>query len=561
MIKKILVLVGVCLLLMTSAALAAGADVSIEASEPVYTVTGFTTDVTVYFAEPSLHHDRVYLSYHICDEEGNMLVFENQRIPFDIEEDGSATIKVRVVNSALPELAQMQRAAVHFDFVDEKNAFWFSYNPAVNFQEGVVLFECGQQGNEHAASATIVAVLICVVGVGLIVFATLRRRKTEKQNGGEKLAQPGKPLDFLNLLRAIGCICVVFSHYAGFLCGNLSTSFAQLMIRQQDAPRLLQNLLIEYPNGLGAAIFFPITGFLAARSLDKDSKLSFVLQKLVRIYPVYIGGLVVLYVTSILYTNWAGTTLPWGFKGWLATASLLRDWMWIPSVDGLGWSLEVNLKMYIVYFLLKKLRILEKSFSMVLVMTGGAAFNMVVAPYLNTFMEFNMQLYVVAYVLVFSVVFLMFGMIGIVFYNYYSRKWDLKESLATGVTCFLCFYLALTHSMLSVEVYLKPYTISATLFALGFLLRERIRVGRVMSFIAKISFSVYVLHALSGYYMMSVFDHYGVHPYLSLAATVTLCIVGSLVFYKVVEAPLSKGLRKLFSGKGSQADRSAAQSA
>jgi len=117
-------------------------------------------------------------------------------------------------------------------------------------------------------------------------------------------------------------------------------------------PSFLLIHVIDRSGEISVSIFFLITGFLVPYSLDKNPKASFLLQKALRIYPVYIAGSALMFLTSVLYTNWAGTVLPWGLKEWLASVSLLRDWMWIPSIDSLGWTLEVQLKMY---------KVLEKS--------------------------------------------------------------------------------------------------------------------------------------------------------------------------------------------------------
>lgn len=532
--KKVLAILAVLLMWSIPAVIEATADtdVTIEAGELVHSESGLTTDVMVHFDDLALYHEQVYLSYHIYDENGAVLVFENQRIPFAPEEDGRACVTVNVNHNS------GQPAQIRFDLVDERNAFWFSTNTEIAFQTEVVHLGREQQGQASSATATVIAGVICVAGVATFIFVALKRKR---KTGGDNLTVPGKRLDFLDLLRAFACLCVVYSHYAGYLLGNLNGYFSQLLDCQQERPRFLLLRVIEDPSGLGVSIFFLITGFLTAHSLEKDSKASFLLRRLLRIYPVYIAGLAIMWVTSILYTRWAGTTLPWGISEWLASASLLRDWLHIPSVDALGWTLEVQLKMYVGYFLLKRWRILDNCFRMILLMAGAAAFNMIMGPY----MKIDSVLQPILYVVIFSVVFLLFGLLGVVLHNYHCGKWNMRESAAVCVVCFLCFRLALTHSEVVGVGHLPAYTTGAVIFVLAFLMREHVRVGWIMSFLAKISFSVYVLHAINGYYLLSIFDRYGVHPYLSMAAVITLCIIISYVFYRLVEAPLLTRIRKL----------------
>lgn len=346
-------------------------------------------------------------------------------------------------------------------------------------------------------------------------------------------------------MRAFACLCVMYSHYVGYVLGAVNGVFAQLLDSHWESPSFLLTHVIDNPSETGVSVFFLITGFLIPYSLDKNSKASFLLQKALRIYPVYIAGSALMFFTSVLYTHWAGTVLPWGFKEWVASVSLLRDWMWIPSIDSLGWTLEVQLKMYVVYFLLKRLRILDNSFSLILTMAGGTALSMIISFYLPGFLEKNLRLYTTMYVIVFNVVFLLYGLIGIALYNYCIGKWDLKESLAAGAASYLFFYLALTRAPMMGEATVKSYTASAAIFVIAFLMRERIKISRALSFISKISFSVYVVHGLNGYYLLSVFDSMGTNPYVALAVTFVLCIIVSYAFYKVVEEPMSKLIKSV----------------
>ena len=93
-------------------------------------------EVTISTTEPGLFHDQVKLSWHVYDEAGNPLVYENQRIPFTLGADNKASVPVEIDLSKLG-LAP-QTVTIQFDLVDEENLFWFADSTEVVLQrEGV----------------------------------------------------------------------------------------------------------------------------------------------------------------------------------------------------------------------------------------------------------------------------------------------------------------------------------------------------------------------------------------------------------------------------------------
>lgn len=130
----------VCLFLVVCCAFARadGNQVTIETGAMTYSEVGFAVDVTVKFEDMSLYNDQVYLSYHIVDEDGGELLFENQRIPVNLEA-AFATIYVDCAN--LEELADRETAVIQFDLVDQKNIYWFSQKMDIAFQSTSVVFD------------------------------------------------------------------------------------------------------------------------------------------------------------------------------------------------------------------------------------------------------------------------------------------------------------------------------------------------------------------------------------------------------------------------------------
>lgn len=415
-----------------------------------------------------------------------------------------------------------------------------------------------------ASQAVIIAIVALVWIAVLVIDRYIRKKKTSgrgtpgNDQRGEapaaapsdvlSAARPTSRLEFISWLRGVACISVVAVHYFGVYFSGLQASFSQILPGSHTMPKVVGTLLtfIEASHislgATGVGIFFLITGFVTTMSLQRDNRVSFLLKRLIRIWPVYIAGTAVLYIVSRLYTAWAGTAMPAGVKGFLIQASLIRDFLWVPSVDGIGWTLEVQVKIYVVLFLLSKLRLLDKWKVMAGLSLLGALFVAAVQPYLGTWLQTNMRLYVTAYVLSTSAVYVIFSFIGAAFCNLFTGKWDLRESAAAVAVCAYAFYLSSVSTNSPLTSY---YFAAAAIFAIAYVIRDQIRTGRVMAFISKISFSLYIVHALNGFYLLSVLDHMGVGFYPAVMVTITAAVGLAYVLYIAVERPCAKLSKKI----------------
>jgi peptidoglycan/LPS O-acetylase OafA/YrhL len=345
---------------------------------------------------------------------------------------------------------------------------------------------------------------------------------------------------------------VIWSHYVGVFEANdtIQSIFPQMLPRSQSKTVFFTNIVIAFESlninfgALGVSVFFLITGFLTAKSLDRDNRASYLVKRVFRIYPVYIVGTVILYLTTFAYTRWAGTAMP-GARDFVIQASLLRDWLWIPSVDQIGWTLEVQIKMYLLYFLLHKLRVLQRSKTVMLTAGTGAVLAVGIWPYADAIANFNWRAYTVLYVCMFSIVFLIYGLLGTVFYQYFCGRWTRKESIVTGGFCLFCFWMSLEESALA-GANLRSYLVGAALFGATFLLRDRIQCKHAIAFISTISFSIYIVHGLNGYYLLSILDHYGINPYISLCITTGTALLLACGLYRFVEKPGAQLLKKIY---------------
>lgn len=102
-------------------------DVAVTAAAPVREDGGISIDVTVTFKEDSLYNEGVYLSYHILDQNGELLQFENTRYPLTVQ-GGRAEQTILISSADMPTGENGEAMVIQLDLVDTQNVFWFSEN-------------------------------------------------------------------------------------------------------------------------------------------------------------------------------------------------------------------------------------------------------------------------------------------------------------------------------------------------------------------------------------------------------------------------------------------------
>ncbi|NNM58790.1 MAG: acyltransferase family protein [Legionellales bacterium] len=110
--------------------------------------------------------------------------------------------------------------------------------------------------------------------------------------------QESERLMFAHFLRGLAALLVVCWHFGViFWAAPPSASSGLLTIPPQHFnlnPVYLKiaAFLFSYIDlgALGVALFFLISGFVIAASLDKSSLISFIIGRIFRIYPTYIVG-------------------------------------------------------------------------------------------------------------------------------------------------------------------------------------------------------------------------------------------------------------------------------
>jgi peptidoglycan/LPS O-acetylase OafA/YrhL len=147
----------------------------------------------------------------------------------------------------------------------------------------------------------------------------------------------------IDLLRFLAAMAVVLFHYTfrGFSEGGYNP--------------------IEYPvisefsryGYLGIHLFFIISGFVILLSAMNRSAFKFAISRIVRLYPAFWAGVSI----SALIVYWYGAPLfEVNLSQYLMNLTMLSGYIGVEHVDGVYWTLLVELRFYALIFLLLLIR-------------------------------------------------------------------------------------------------------------------------------------------------------------------------------------------------------------
>ncbi len=132
----------------------------------------------------------------------------------------------------------------------------------------------------------------------------------------------------LDLIRFFAALSVVFYHY--------TTSSAYPLF----------NEVAKY-GYLGVPLFFIISGYVIALSANNRSPVPFAISRFVRLYPALWAGVIFTVVILMVFSDKQYSILQI-----LANFTLINEYLGVEDIDGVYWTLKIELKFYACTFLL-----------------------------------------------------------------------------------------------------------------------------------------------------------------------------------------------------------------
>ncbi len=321
----------------------------------------------------------------------------------------------------------------------------------------------------------------------------------------------------LDAIRGIAVILVLLYHYSTWYHQSLGYSVTKAAFTFWDGK-------------VGVHLFFILSGFVIFLTLNATHTLyEFVVHRFARLYPAYWVGVLVTFTLLMLFPI-PGREVTTGQA--LLNLTMLQKWLSVPAIDGVYWTLAVELTFYFIMsflFIMRLLKHIDTLASVWLVL-------IFLANYMDAKMDVSLSGAIKLMLL------LDYGSLfiaGIMFFRLQNNDdknfWHVVLNLV----------LALVVSCIVFEDYwIWMLGFHALFLAIILGLGKWIIMGPLV-FIGNISYSLYLVHQNLGYILINWLEKLGVANSISVLLIPAIgCILLAWVVNILVENPARRAIRR-----------------
>ncbi len=363
----------------------------------------------------------------------------------------------------------------------------------------------------------------------------------------DRTASAGQPvhrLVFANQLRGLAALSVACSHLIGvyWLMREVVGYATFSPVQTGDPPPIVGAVTFAWfqmgPFGVG--LFFLISGLVVPISLGEHSRGSFLLARLVRIYPTYMAALaielIVLYASAL---NWERPFF-YSFATIATNGLLINNLLGYPSIDLVNWTLSVELKFYLLLMIVApsiragRIRVLFAY--AVALCAGNAALHGTALARQDALQALSTE-----------AVFVVFMFVGVLF-NFRLRRLLSRLHFVAAVAAMSVLFVACWRwSPLDAQIPVVTlnYFYALGLFGVLYLVRAHVHAFRLFDFMAAISYPFYLMHSMLGYTVLKLAMLRWALSYTE-ALPLAVCVVGAvatLLHFTVERSTMRLGRR------------------
>ncbi|GIU00529.1 acyltransferase [Sulfurovum sp. TSL6] len=324
----------------------------------------------------------------------------------------------------------------------------------------------------------------------------------------------------LDALRGLAAVSVMLFHYLTKYTHNQAPLFSFSL------------------GGLGVSLFFMISGFVIFMSLNKKSTLkTFIISRFTRLYPGYWSAVIITSLVLYFSDNF------FDFDRFLANLTMLQYWLRFTNIDGVYWTLRVELTYYILMVFIVTIGMITKIHKTVFFWMS-----LQVGVYLLLNIEFenhsiNFILLVIRSLLILDYAHLFIA--GMMLFQIYNDNQKVKSYI-------ILLLSVLVGSLVSDLTHLIAFILFIFLFLLIFSSNIKFLRLSVFTYIGTISYSLYLLHQIVGYKIMDMLYVLGFNFWSVITITIIIIFLLASLNWKIFEVYVSKFIRSFLTNKVNQ---------
>jgi peptidoglycan/LPS O-acetylase OafA/YrhL len=370
-----------------------------------------------------------------------------------------------------------------------------------------------------------------------------------------------KKVQFADSLRGIAALVVMSFHYVGFWHSRDRiaeiSNFPPLPPGDPATPASLLALAGTYPFvpiEFGVALFFLVSGFVIPFSFANYSRCGFLVARVLRLYPTYMVGFLVTVLALLTAGLVYGRSFPYPTEAVLIHVFPgIRDIAWSPNIDFVVWTLEVEVKFYLLCLLLAPL-LRWGSIVAFVAPLGAVAFCVAAVLWLPTREAMpplggaGIIVWQVIWAFMYSAPMIVFMFIGVAIHYLFRGILGLPGAIGLVALLFALFCAMPTARLYgpAFASYAPPsFGAAVVVFGISAALPARFFAWRGLSWAAGISYPLYVVHGVGGYILMRILAGAGIHPLVCIILTIAAAIATATAIHVLVEVPTHRLGRRL----------------
>ena len=326
----------------------------------------------------------------------------------------------------------------------------------------------------------------------------------------------------LDVLRGIAAVCVVIYHY---------TSNFQRVYGHTSPP-----LFSFHYGALGVLLFFLISGFVIFMTLEKTQRpRNFVRSRFSRLYPAYWAALLLTFAV-LRFSHLPGRTP--SFARLAVNFSMIQGLVGVQHVDGVYWTLQVELCFYTIMLVLFMAGQLRWAQFWLLALMGLRLAQVYFLPENSAFLQHHPriarsvsqieQVLILDYVHAF--------LIGITLYNIWKNGWRLTYAMILGICLLYSFWYGPRDDF----YFTLGFVTLVYAASHGYL---SLLENRVMLFLGLISYSLYLTHQNIGYVVLRWMEGHGANANVAILAALVVALAAASALTYAIERPALRLLR------------------